>query len=239
MPDEPIAVPFVRRPFEDLLSDAVRLAGLSHMTSLPLDLRNAGAKGSILNSVLALEAAANCLVARFQYSSRMKDMVERFQPLEKFEFVAWHISDDRLDRGREVVQSIAELFALRNEYVHPKVRQVTTAFHQATAQIEQASEQWPTLKISRATQDWEYTSAKRCLVVADDFLSHFLIDLCKFTPKMSQEALFPTVTMPDGEKVITVPENRDILQKAKERMGLSFRFLDLDTAIESYVDQKR
>lgn len=226
---------FVHRPLIDLLSDAVRLAGVSHLEQAPPDLRNAAAKASLLHCIFSLECAANCCLASLDYSKRLQVAADRFQVLEKFEFALVHFSEERLDRGRPEVQSVAELLSLRNDYVHPKVRSVPAKHSQSGESLELPEETWPTLGIAKESNRWNYSDAKVGLLAVDAFLTYYLITLSKFTLSQTTTLLLPELIIPSGPQYAFVIEHREALLQAREGMLIPFAFLNLDGPFDSEI----
>lgn len=231
---EAFKVTFKSRQFIDLLTDALRFSGVAHM-SAPADLRTAAAKASVLHCVFCLEATANSLLSDLDYSSRLREATDRFQTLEKFEFVLYHISQRIMDRGTRQVQAVAQLLKVRNDYVHPKIRSADGAFSEANKTVDYPDEKYDVLGIPVEPRRWHYDSAKLALVTTDNFLRYYLLDLCGFTPPDAMATLLPVLNTPDGPKQVFVVEHRDVLIKAKEGMGLSFAYLDLTREFDSVI----
>ena len=110
--------------FLSIFADAVSLYDLSLNTENK-DLSSRLAKASILSVNYALEAAANSCLQSLELTEPMKDKIDRFSTIEKFDFVLqWHTSES-LKRGDNLVQKIRSLVKLRNDHVHPKVKTIS------------------------------------------------------------------------------------------------------------------
>jgi len=103
-----------------IFSDAVMLyetaLGCKHE-----ELNSALAKSSVLSTVYAIEAAANSFLQSIEMTKSLKEKVDKFSTIDKFDFVLqWH-TDNHLSPGDSDVQAIKQLFKNRNSMVHPKV----------------------------------------------------------------------------------------------------------------------
>jgi len=230
-----VTVTLRQRPFIDLFSDAVRYSGLAHIQSAPADLRAAGAKACVLHCVLSMEGAINGILADLDFSLELKKMADRFQPLEKYEFALSFISEKKLDRGSSVVQSVAQLFRIRNEYVHSKSRSKTGDYSKKERIIDFPHEEFEHVHIPKEPRRWNYGDAKTALGATDSFLTYFFIDLCCWTPRNTMATLLPVLETPEGPKQVFVTEHREVLLRANEGMALPMAFLDLDRPIEEYI----
>ena len=224
-----------RRPFTDHLADAIRQSGLARIESAPPDLRNAGAKASILQCVFALEALVNSMIEDLAFSKRLRDAVDRFQALEKYEFCVHHINGLVLDRGSPKVQAVAELFKIRNDYVHPKVSHIEGDFLIDENVMDYPEEVYPHLGIPIESRRWNYGATKSALLATDGFIDHLFFDLLDFEPERIISVLLPLMVTSEGPKFAMVLDNRDAFIKAKERMGLSLRYFSLDRPLNGEI----
>lgn len=229
---------YIARSFIDLLSDAVTLAVLCQDESMSDERQNAVAKASILNCIFSLECAANCCLERMSYSRRMMEKIDRFPPLDKFEFLSIHISDNRFDRGRSEIQNAAELFQIRNEFVHPRKREIPTKFLPDNILEFSDAGDWPGLRIAKSPSRWEHLSAQRVLMGADAFLTHFFLDLCEFTPSATTEWLLSGIIVSGKLKQAYPAIHRENLRNARQSMAIPFRFFDLDREFDEFVRTK-
>lgn len=106
--------------FVSIFSDAVVL----YEATLVCDdkiLKNALIKSSILSVNYAIEAAANSFLQSVKVGKKLKDKLDKFSTLEKFDFVLqWH-TEQQLKHDDNRVHMIRNLIANRNNMVHPKV----------------------------------------------------------------------------------------------------------------------
>ncbi len=226
----------LNRPFSDLFSDALRLLDIALAKAAPPDLRNAASKSCILNCALTLEGVANSLLNDLDYSKRLRDSADRFQPLEKFEFALYHISEAILDRGSQQVQAISELFKLRNDFVHPKAFEKIGSFSEATNIMGFEDQRWASLNIPKEPRRWIYEHAKSVVVATDNFLAYYLMDLCKFDQARAMFTLLPALDSENGSKSVWVIENHEVFVRTKEGKGINFPYLDLDREFESFIN---
>lgn len=233
---QPVTVRQLGRPFSDLFSDALRHLDIALAGKAPADLRNAAAKACILNCALTFEGVANSLLYDLDYSSRLRDTADRFQPLEKLEFALYHISEKTIDRGMPQVQSITELLKLRNDYVHPKVLHKSGLFSEDSNLVDFEDQAWPILKIPKEPRRWIYEHAKRVVEATDQFLAYFLMDLCGFDQSRAMATLLPALDTPTGPQSVWVVENHRIFKQTREGKGIAFPYLDLDRGFGSVLN---
>ena len=84
-------------------------------------LNSALAKSSVLSVNYAIEAAANSFLQSVEMTESLKEKVDKFSTVDKFDFVLqWH-TDHYLHAGDSDVQAVKRLIRNRNARVHPKV----------------------------------------------------------------------------------------------------------------------
>lgn len=85
------------------------------------DLNSALAKSSVLSVNYAIEAAANSFLQSVEMTDSLREKVDKFSTIDKFDFVLqWH-TDHYLNAGDSDVQAVKNLIKNRNSMVHPKV----------------------------------------------------------------------------------------------------------------------
>ncbi|MEE2000558.1 hypothetical protein QWY20_03765 [Alkalimonas sp. MEB108] len=113
-------VEITKNRFFEIFSDAVLLYEIS-LSESRVSAKAALAKSCILSVNYALEAAANSFISTVEVTSSLKNQIDRFSTLDKFDFVLqWH-KDSALPRGDTEVQVVKELIDKRNTAVHPKI----------------------------------------------------------------------------------------------------------------------
>lgn len=118
------SVEITENSFFSILSDAVLLYDLATQESNK-HIRSTLSKSSILSVNYALKAAANSFLTSINLNSKIKDQVDKFSTLDKFDFILqWH-KNASLPCGDKVTQRVKKLIDQRNKLVHPKVRVIT------------------------------------------------------------------------------------------------------------------
>jgi hypothetical protein len=233
----PTPTPLILRPFLESYTDAIRLADASLIAD-QIDLSAALAKSSILHSVFAIEAMANGFLSGLGYSSKLLEGLDRLQPLEKLDIAVSSRFGQQLDRGRLETQRIADLFALRNAYVHAKARNVTTTYHQDEKILELPTESWNALQIQKEPHRWRSPEAKKCLIAVDDFVSYYCKTLAGFSTPQAMKDLLPGILVDKVFQVTIVIEHRDILRGAKKTWNLKLDWIDLEGEFEEIIDAR-
>src|ERR1700751_2692967 len=159
------------RPFEELLYDAVHLLYLAHEVDREKDedgYEFTYIRSSILNTVLLFECGANCCVDALKLPGALEDDIDKLTFLSKYEFFLNRVNPKaKFDRGSREVQGAAELKAVPDNYVHPKVKKQPWV---------QVADVWDTdfgatgtLKIPRNPNHWTCTHAVVALRAANNF----------------------------------------------------------------------
>jgi hypothetical protein len=170
------------RSFEDLLYDAVHLLYLAHDVDIEKDPRGYDftyTRSSIINTLFLFECAANCCVEALRLPGAFEEDIDKLPFLSKYGFFLTRVQPDRkFDRGSKEVQAVAELKALRDSYVHAKVKK------QKYSKVEDFWNadfgETALLKIPRNPKLWHSTHAILALKSANDFFNLFFLDWCKF-----------------------------------------------------------
>ena len=110
---------FSDQSFFQLLSDAIHFAKLSKETSDQYESQRFS-RGSILNSILTIESAANCCLASLSGPSKFIDDVEKLTSFSKYDIFSKFRESEYIDRGHHIFQKVAELKKIRDSLVHPK-----------------------------------------------------------------------------------------------------------------------
>lgn len=177
------SVEITENTFFSIFSDAVLLYELASM-EINENTRNTLAKSSILSVNYALEAAANSFLTSVEMNSKIKDNIDRFSTLDKFDFVLQWNRDESLPRGETETQIVKKLIDQRNELVHPKVKiikqEVDTKkgddkiafFH--TAPIRDSSEKCKITKMSVRPDQYSAEDALIALKALVNFLNKYV-----------------------------------------------------------------
>lgn len=224
----------VERPFLHLFGDALQFMLLSEQDE-GSDVEGLFARSSIIHSVFALESAANCCLREHPYPPRLLEKCDALALLEKFEFVLATVQNGKgLDRGGRIVQSVNELIAIRNRYVHPKAKSgplIEEAFDENIVAI--AGSEHPVTGLWDRPVCWRAGDARIVIKAVIDFLDNFFVDLCRFRTEhverlLVSSAKFNTKHMGDGEGqgfgLMCDMRVAGLLRRAR----LGTRFIDFD-----------
>lgn len=169
------------RTFESQLYDSVYLLYFAFDTDqnqYPDDVIRPLTRASILNSILLLESAANCLVDALDLPGQYYGDIEKLPMISKYEFFLNKIKPEKkFDRGILEVQRVLELKSIRDFYVHPKVKR--------SKWNKVAENQWSTdygatsqLKFPRDPSKWRKEQAILALKTVNDFFNKYFLNWC-------------------------------------------------------------
>jgi len=187
------------RNFWMLVTDSILLLDASEQNRDP-DISNAIARGSILNSLLLPEVAANCCIDSLGLDQRLFKEIDRLTVLGKFEFYLHSRFRGRsIDHGSKPVQGFQELRKLRDRSVHPKKQKVMwthSADGTATAERQTTS----LLGIAINQMDWWSEDGVIAMKATHDFLRYFFVDCCRYSkPKVSGLLCSEDEELKDGD----------------------------------------
>jgi hypothetical protein len=170
--------------FLSIFSDAVVLYEAAVVCDNEV-LKSALVKSSILSVNYAIEAAANSFLESLEMTDKLKERIDKFSTLDKFDFVLqWHTSHYMIP-GDAYVQSVKNLIANRNSMVHPKITvrpmQVATSIepgetltHNALKpEPKKGQDQKPKL-LGSDPELYTDKDAKEALIVMTSFLNVFV-----------------------------------------------------------------
>jgi hypothetical protein len=216
------------RSFEDLLYDAVHLLYLAHDVDRELDSDGyefTYIRSAILNTLLLFECGANCGIDSLNLPPAFQEDIDKLPFLSKYEYFLSQVSDNQqFDRGCKEVQAAAELKALRDKYVHPKVKR--QKYIQVGEQIWDADfGETSLLSIPRNPREWRCSHAVLALKAANDFFNHFFLSWCKFDTNTVCEIL-----LADGAASIPATSSTTIdciggLNRATRDWNIDFKFI--------------
>lgn len=148
-------------------------------------LKSALVKSSILSVNYAIEAAANSFLESLEMTDKLKERIDKFSTLDKFDFVLqWH-TDHHLMPGDHQVQAVKNLISNRNAMVHPKITvkplQVATSIEPGERLMHSAlkpepkkgQDQKPKL-LGSDPELYSDRDAKEALIVMTSFLNAFV-----------------------------------------------------------------
>ncbi len=225
------------RPFFPLFHDAIQLALVSSDISENVENGDSIARSSILSAIFSLEAAANCFLESYETSKYLYKAFEKFGVLDKYEFLlSVKIKGVSFDRGRIEIQKIKELIFLRNAYVHPKPLKSAPKYTQIDSTYEYSYKSAVTqfLGIPEDSNEWNSNHAKTVINAVADFLSIFLIDLCKLTPREATQFLCDELFEDDQYKIMFSDGWSEKIALIHDDWGTNISFIE-----SFYVFRKR
>lgn len=194
-------VKITENSFFKIFSDAIILYELSAVEQKE-HIKTTLAKSSILSINYALEAAANSFLSSVELTPQLKDKIDRFSTLDKFDFtLTWH-KGSSLPRGAIQTQIIKELIDQRHALVHPKIKSTTENIETKSSEGKYAylhqfanNPQPPKSKLSSISLDpKEYTDidALIALKALVSFLNSYVNDWWGIDLKTSAILLMPS-----------------------------------------------
>jgi hypothetical protein len=176
-----------------------------------------------LNTVLLFECGANCCLDALKLPGALGEDIDKLPFLSKYEFFLSKIKPGaEFDRGCREVQAVAELKAIRDSYVHARVKK------QKYSKVEDMSPDFgktATLKIPRDPARWQSSHAVLALQAANDFFNLFFLSLCNLDPDTVSGILL-------GSEAASIPASSAIfvdgvgsLDRARDQWNIDFRFI--------------
>jgi hypothetical protein len=216
------------RTFENLAYDAVHLLYLAIDVDFEKDQEGyefTCTRSSILSSLLLFECGANCCIDALKLPRSLEEDVDKLPFLSKYELFLGRVNPDTIfDRGCKEVQAAAELKAVRDSYVHPKVRKqkyLTAADCSWSPDFGQTA----LLRIPRNPSLWNYTHAILALKSANDFFNLFFLSWCKFDANTVCEILLNSEPASIPAKLSTAIDCTGGLNRAVRDYGIDFKFI--------------
>lgn len=216
------------RTFEDQLYDSVYLLYFAFDTNqdaYPDDVIRPFTRASILNSILLLESAANCLIDALDLPGQHYRDIEKLPMLSKYEFFLGKINPDKkFERGISEVQKIVELKTIRDFYVHPKVKK--SKWNKIAENV------WDTdygatnqLRFPRDPSGWRKEQAVLALKTVNDYFNMYFLQWCGFTCDTVVDLLLSSekadINNPIGAAIDCVGG----LDRAVNEWGVNFEFI--------------
>ena len=236
-------VEITKNRFFEIFSDAVLLYEIS-LSECRVPAKAALAKSCILSVNYALEAAANSFLSTVEVTTALKNQIDRFSTLDKFDFVLqWH-KDDSLPRGDTKTQIIKELIDRRNAAVHPKIEScsediATTVGSGSVGYVHQSksgSENIPSKlsQISKAPEMYTDEDALLALKAVVNFLNSYVNDWWGIDIDTSALLLMPSWN--GSINASNILYERDALETVvKHDKVLGIKFLGLHGILEQFV----
>jgi hypothetical protein len=216
------------RSFEDLMYDAVHLLYLAHDVKPELDedgYESTYVRSSILNTLLLFECGANCCIDSLNLPGAFQEDIDKLPFLSKYQYFLGRIDDKAIfDRGCKEVQAVAELKAVRDNYVHPSVRK--QKYLQVADQVWDADfGRTNVLEIPRNHREWGASHAALALGAANDFFNLFFLSWCKFDKDTVCEILLSESAASIPATSSTTIDCTGHLDRATKEFNIDFRFI--------------
>jgi hypothetical protein len=216
------------RTFEDLLYDAVHLSYLAHDVDQAQN--NDGyeftyIRSSILNTLLLFECGANCCIDSLNLPAKFEEDIDKIPFLSKYEFFLGKINaQTTFDRGRREVQAVAELKAIRDRFVHPKVKK--QRYSEVTDGISDADfGSTQLLKFPWNPVRWSPSHAVLALKVANEFFNLFFLSWSKFSSDTVCEILLSSSAASIPAQSTTRIDAVGGLDRAVRDWNIDFKFI--------------
>ena len=191
--------------FADMLTDAIMFdVDAYKFTDSDFSEENRYAKAAILNAILSVECAANCCVARMKYPPLVLDQIDKLSVINKYDLLYSARYNKKLDRGSKAIQSIQELFGLRNKYVHPKIQKVTNKMsvnEKGEKTYERSPEHTKYTQVLRLPHDfntWTTENSRTVLKAILTFFNYFFSELCGLDSESSSKLLLVNAKGPQN-----------------------------------------
>lgn len=190
------------------------------------------ARAAILNLSLIPEVAANCVLETLDLPKRIFDEVDKFSPINKFEFYLWEAKKIKLDRGCQEILNIQELQSIRNFMVHPKSRKAEWIDIDGSTR-EADLGKTPLLKIPYSSQEWQGDDSFIVLRVVMAFLDHMFRVEYGHNPWDVQHILFNSGEYTRGPKDGYFVDSE--WNEVQKKWSLRMKFLGVECHFERNI----
>ncbi|WP_020413258.1 hypothetical protein [Microbulbifer variabilis] len=216
------------RTFENQLYDSVYLLYFAFDTDQDKyqdDVIRPFIRSSVINCILLLESASNCLIDSLDLSTQFYSDIEKLPTLSKFEYFLNKIKPDiKFDRGVHQIQFVHELKIIRDLYVHPKVKKskwskisenVWSADHGNTKQ----------LKFPFDPSSWRREHAILALKSVNDFFNLYFLEWCAFSSSTVVDILLSRKKVDFNNPIGATIDCIGGLDRAFTEWGIDFKFI--------------
>lgn len=182
-------------------------------------------RSSVLNTMLLLESAANCLIDALDLPGQFYTDIERLPFLSKYEYFLNTINPGhKFDRGSKEVQLVSELKSIRDFYVHPKVKK--SKYQEISANTWDTDYgQTKRLKFPREPSRWSRDNAILALKVVNDFFNKYFMEWCKLTPDAVVDLLLSSEKANLNQPIGAAIDGVGGLNRAVTEWGIDFEFI--------------
>ena len=158
---------------------------------------------AILQSILLIEAAANCCLFGLGLGRKLRNELDKLPIFAKLDtyLLVKSGGNQSLDRGLSICQDISELIWLRNSVVHPKAFKMRWSIaddeHQTGTGIYEKTER---LKIATTCTGWSAEDAISAFKVVNLFINYYFKETCGLSDQETRLLLL-TVEDDDAEDI--------------------------------------
>ena len=220
--------------FMQLLSDAIYFYRASVETTHKYDVQRFS-RSSILNSILSIEAAANCCLYHLKEAKHFVNEIEKTTSFAKLDLFAKIQSGKFIDRGCSQYQKVVELKKLRDSFVHPKKTKIPVKLSLDNDKYEDLVElginfetkQYSATKINKSPMFWFSCDAKSALESVFEFYSYYFIDLLDLKHEEVLGLLGSAIFMNDDDCITFHPQPLIEDLAYLDEIGIKNRFINL------------
>jgi len=225
---------FSDQSFFQLLSDAIHFAKISKETSDQYESQRFS-RGSIINSILTIESAANCCLSSLGGPSKFLDDVEKLSSFTKLDLFSKFRESDYIDRGNHIFQKVFELKKIRDSAVHPKKIKIPVELsldHEKYDDLVELGLSFdasplPATKIDKSSMFWFTRDAEAALESIFAFYDYYFIDILKLKHEEVLGLLGNSVFLKEDYCMLF---HQQYLEKELEyvsSLGIEQKFMDL------------
>jgi hypothetical protein len=204
MEDERIEVCYERN-FDTLLFDSILTLMQSREIPEYGEIHQTLARSSVLSSLLLLEMSANTCIESLNLGRAVFGEIDRLPIAAKFDFyLRTNFRNKSLERGNTNFETLRELKALRDSFVHLKPYQVEWRYQgdNGSAEVERTK----CLQVAKNPRSLNADDAIKIMTGVHDFLGYFFRVKCKYSADRVAAILFSEDKIPtkDGARLIPV-----------------------------------
>ena len=231
--ENPVKAQLILSPFITLVTDAISFCHLAENPSFTRLARASMVRASVLNTVFAIECAANSLLNNLEPSKHIHNQFEKLPVIDKYEAMLLLTSPEtKFDRGRAEIQAIQELIKVRNNQVHVKSKQqdmTGKSINEAWWTFEPNSDSKSNiLGIPDNSDFWESTHSRYALHSLDHFLELYFIEYSRYKSEQVTAILFSTIIYNDKRTILLNEDCIEAITLAREDYGLKFQYLNFE-----------
>lgn len=181
----------------------------------------------ILQSMMLLEAAANCCLFKLKINRKLESELDRLPVFAKFDTYLLIKSSGKhsLDRGASACQDMHELIGLRNRIVHPKRFKTNWLIEEGEHESGTGSyEKTERLKLATSCVGWLAEDSITVFRAVNNFIIYFFVETCGLS--YQETRLLLLTTGDDGTEDIWVDSVR--LQQLQRDLSIPLHIWGVD-----------